>query len=350
MEILRFAHRFFHFECSAWQKVTKGVPVDWDFARRIFRDGSLPRRQLRRGAITTFEEAMKLHDHFKEREAAFGMRVLAEESTEYPDAIRQHVPPERRPALLYIRGAEIPPEGHLVGIVGTRSPSAAGEEAAQSFAAYLCALGIKVVSGLARGIDTVAHEQSLGIGTVAVLGSEAGQVYPEQNQELAEKILAKGGSLLSPFPLDQVPLPQNFPDRNELIAALSSGVIVIEGAEKSGAAITGRQALAMGKTVVTLTQDFRSGFGRGAIRLQQEGAVLVTREEEAVEAIFRRFGGFAGRLPPSASPLPQKRSFSFQEFQKAAGVGVPEALALLEEGILQGRIEKWGGRYRLTRA
>jgi len=350
MEILRFAHRFFHFESAAWQKVTNGRLVDWKFAHCLFHESLLPRRQLRRGGISTFEEALKLHEHFKEREASFGIRVIDEENVSYPDAIRQHIPPERRPALLYLRGADIPPEAFLVGIVGTRSPSMCGEEGAQSFAAYLCALRIQVVSGLARGIDTLAHEQSLGIGTVAVLGSEVGNVYPEQNQELADRILTKGGSLLSPFPLDQVPLPQNFPDRNELIAALSSGVIVIEGAEKSGAAITGRQALAMGKTVVTLTQDFRSSFGRGAIRLQQDGAVLVTKEEEAVEAIFRRFGGFAGRLPCSASTLPQKRSFTFQEFQNAAGVSVPEALVLLEDGILQGRIERWGARYRLTRA
>ncbi len=347
MEILLFAHRFFHFESAAWLRATNGNTPDWAFAKSLFHKPKLPRRQLKRNVAGSFEEALKVHEHYKEREAELGIRLLAETSNDYPDAIRQHIPPERRPALLYIRGMEIPPENHLVGIVGTRSPSEEGREWASSFSSYLCALGLKVVSGLARGIDAAAHEQSLSLGTIAVLGSEVGNVYPEQNQELAEKILAKGGTLLSPFPLDQVPLPQNFPDRNELIAALSSGVIVVEGAEKSGAAITGKQALAMGKTVVTLTQEFRTSFGRGAIRLQQDGAVLVTKEEEAVEAIFRRFGGFAGRLPPTQA-MPKKRSFTFEEFQKACGQPVPEALALLEEGILQGRIEKWGYRYRLT--
>jgi predicted Rossmann fold nucleotide-binding protein DprA/Smf involved in DNA uptake len=144
-----------------------------------------------------------------------------------------------------------------------------------------------------------------------------------------------------------VPLPQNFPDRNELIAALSAGTIVVEGALRSGAVITGRQALAMGKTVIALTQDFRSEFGRGAIHLQQEGAVLVTREEEAVEAIFRRFGGFAGS-GASKVRYPTKASFSFREFHIASGRSVPEAVALLQEGILQGRIVRRGNRYRLT--
>jgi len=349
MEILRFAHRFFHFEYAAWQKACGDNPTTWAFARKLFQENRLPRRQLRRGMTGSFEEAIKIHEYYKEIEAGFGIRVIAEHSNDYPSAIRQYVPPERRPMLLYVRGEELPPESHLVGIVGTRNPSQTGLESANSFSTYLSAIGIRVISGLARGIDTVAHEQSIDLGTIAVLGSEIGNVYPEQNQRLAEKILVNSGTLLSPFPLEQVPLPQNFPDRNELIAALSSGIIVIEGAEKSGAAITGKQALAMGKTVVTLTQDFRSSFGRGAIRLQQDGAVLVAKEEEAVEAIFRRFGGFAGPLPSLASMLPQKRNFTFQAFQKAAKLPVPEALALLEEGILQGKIERSGSCYRLTR-
>ncbi len=245
--------------------------------------------------------------------------------------------------LLYKRGAEIPPEAHLVGIVGTRRPSALGLEATLSLATYLDAVGIRVVSGLARGIDTIAHENSLALGTVAVLGAGVGRVYPEDNQGLAENILRQGGILLSPFPLDQVPLPQNFPDRNELIAALAAGVVVVEGAEKSGAAITGRQALAMGKTVIALAQDFRTEFGRGAIRLQQDGAIFAAREEEAVEAIFRRFGGFHGPLPLATS----RRSFSLSEFRKSAQCSLPEALVLLEEGILTGRIERRGQRYRL---
>ncbi|MGZ3720080.1 MAG: DNA-processing protein DprA, partial [Bdellovibrionota bacterium] len=260
----------------------------------------------------------------------------------------RQIPPERRPALVYLRGAPIPEEKHLVAIVGTRHPSDFGRESAESFAAYLTAVGIRVVSGLARGIDTTAHEQSLSLGTIAILGAGVGQVYPEENQGLAENLLRQGGSLLSPFPLDQVPLPRNFPDRNELIAALSAGVVVVEGAEKSGAAITGRHALSMGKSVAVLAQDFRTEFGRGAIRLQQCGGEFVTREEEAVEVIFRRFGGFAGTAAGNLGNLPKKNSFSFREFQKASGRSVPEAIALLEEGILQGRIERFGARYRLT--
>ena len=300
---------------------------------------------MKHGEARTFEEARKIHEQQLRIEEALGIRAVTEGDSDFPEAIARYVPPERRPAVLYLRGAGIPDEGRLVGIVGTRSPSQAGREAAHGFSAYLAALGLKVVSGLARGIDTIAHEETLRLGTIAVLGAEVGRVYPDENQDLADRLLAAGGTLMSPFPLGQVPLPQNFPERNELIAALSAGIIVVEGAERSGAAVTGRQALAMGKTVVALTQDFRSSFGRGAIRLQQDGAVLVTREEEAVEAIFRRLGGYAGSLFPEVAP--PRKTFTFAEFQAAAGVGVAEALAALEEAILQGKIERWGAKFRL---
>lgn len=344
MEILRFTHRFFHFETRAWARALAGEAPTWQWARRLFSEQIFSRRQLKICEPRSFDEARKIHDHFVQREDALGIRVLDEASPLYPEGIRAHIPPERRPALLYLRGHEPPPEAHLVAIVGTRQPSELGQEAALSFAAYLGAIGLRVVSGLARGVDTLAHEQSLTNRTVAVLGAGVAEVYPEENQGLAENIVGQGGCLLSPFPIEQVPLPQNFPDRNELIAALAAGVIVIEGAEKSGASITGRQALAMSKTVVTLAQDYRTEFGRGAIRLQQDGALFVAREEDAVEAIFRRFGGFAGTLPKAKTA---RATFTLAQFQKSAQCGLPEAIVLLEEGILQGRIARVGSRYRL---
>lgn len=346
MDLLRFAHHFFHFETAAWARFSSSAPPE-ELPRRLFTQDPLPRRVLRRREPGNFEHAVEVHTSLLERERELGIRTAREGEPEYPLALAA-LPPERRPALLYIRGAPVPEEKHLVAIVGTRNPSDLGRESAHSFAAYLSSIGIRVVSGLAKGVDTIAHQQSAVLGTVAVLGGGVGEVYPEENQRLAERILALGGTLLSPFPLDQVPLPQNFPDRNELIAALAAGVIVIEGAPVSGASITGRQALAMGKCVVALPQDYRSEFGRGAVQLHRAGAELVIREEEAIEAVFRRFGGFAGSLPFSPNALPKRVSFSFKEFHAASGKSVPQAVALLEEGILQGRIRRVGQRYRLT--
>ncbi len=346
IDILRFAHRFFHFESAAWIRALNQREPNEAFARSLFKNAILPRRTLKKGEARSYEHALEIHERLLLEEAGLGIRALSETSPEYPPAILQFVPPDRRPALLYLRGKAPPEERQLVGVVGTRSPSQSGKEAARCFASFLEAQKIGVVSGLARGIDTIAHEESLSAGTIAVLGADVGRVYPEENQILAERILACQGTLLSPFPLEQVPLPQNFPERNELIAALSAGIVVIEGAEKSGAAITGRQALSMGKCVVALAQDFRSKFGRGAIRLQQDGAVLVCSEEEAMEAIYRRFGGYSSSLFPNISP--PKATFTFADFHAASGAEVPEAIAALEEGILQGRIERWGSKFRLS--
>ena len=205
-----------------------------------------------------------------------------------------------------------------------------------------------MVSGLAKGIDTIAHQENLRAGTIAVLGSGVHDVYPKENGEMAELILARGGSLLSPFPLGQIPLPVNFPQRNDLIAALSAGTVVVEGAETSGAAVTGKQTLSMGKSVVVLTQDFRSGFGRGAIRLQQAGANLVCSEEEALHSLFSRLGGFSGVALPALRG--KSREFTFEQFLRAAGKDVAAALVLLEEGISTGKIERRGpDLYRLRR-
>jgi DNA protecting protein DprA len=347
MNLLHFAHHFFHFESTAWARFVAGGESPEVLARRLFSDSTLPRRTLRKGEPSNLAYALRLHEELLERERDLGVRAISEGDPDYPPALSQ-LPPERRPALLYLRGAPVPEEKHLVAIVGTRHPSERGMEAAHSFAAYLSSVGVRVVSGLARGIDTIAHQHSAALGTVAVLGAGVGLVYPEENQPLSEKILSLGGTLLSPFPLDQVPLPQNFPDRNELIAALAAGVIVVEGAPVSGAAITGKQALAMGKGVVALPQDFRSEYGRGAVALHRAGAELVTSEEEAVEVVFRRLGGFAGALPVPREALPRRATFSFREFHTACAKSVPEAVALLEEGILQGKIRRSGQRYRLT--
>lgn len=346
MEILRFAHRFFHFEQAAWQKALDGHPPTWEFARSLFERRFFSQRQLQEDWPGGFQEARLRFEKIRAKEDALGIRVMTEGDPEYPEAISAALAPSKKPALLYLRGAPLPDEIQLAAIVGTRHPSALGRDAAASFAAYFQILGVKVVSGLAKGIDAIAHEETISQGTIAVLGSGVADIYPTEHEYLAERILQAGGSLFSPFPLGQVPLPQNFPERNELIAALSTGVVMIEGAEKSGAAITARQALSMGKCAVVLAQDFRTDFGRGAIRLQQEGATFVSSEEEAVAALYQRFGGFPGALP-KGHRLPRRRTFSLADFQRAAHCDFAQAATLLEEAILVGKIERTGKGYRL---
>ncbi|MGZ3694933.1 MAG: DNA-processing protein DprA [Bdellovibrionota bacterium] len=295
------------------------------------------------------ETARKFYEAILREEEELGVRVLAHSENEFPPTFTANITPERLPALLYLRGRELPEETSCVALVGTRKPTSLGVDAARNFGAYFTGQKLSVVSGLARGIDTMAHKENLKVGTISVLGSGVGSVYPKENQSLAEEILAAGGALLSPFPLYQIPLPQNFPARNELIAAMACGTVVIEGAEQSGAAITGHQALSMSKTVVVLSQDYRTTFGKGAIKLQQSGAVMVASEEEALQAIFAPHGGFQSQN--EFSPKVRRKIFQFSDFQKATGKSNNEAAAMIEEAILRGRIERVDPqRYRFTRA
>ncbi len=311
---------------------------------QLFRENIFPRRALKYDQPLHFSDALRLYQHIEKEEEKWGIKPLLLGTDSYPAALLRAVAPERLPPVLYLRGNLLPEEKNSVAVVGTRNPSHLGREAASNFAAYFTMMGIHIVSGLAKGVDTIAHRENLRIGTVAVLGSGLHGIYPAENAELAEEILEKKGSLLSPFPLGQVPLPHNFPQRNELIAGLSTGTVVIEGKETSGAAVTGKQALSMGKTVVALPQDFRTDFGRGAIRLQQAGALLVATEEEALHGLFYRWGGFG----QTSIPLTRQRIFSFQDFRTAAGTDVTKTITLLEEGIVAGRFEKVGpDLYRL---
>lgn len=343
MDRLHFATQFFHFTSKQWREFEAESPPHW--IRELFR--RFAPRALRSGTVAGESEALSQYEKILKEEQAFGIRTLRLGEPDYPSALERYLPPERRPLLLFVRGPLPPEETELVAIVGTRQPSSLGVQAARNFSAFFSSLGLRVISGLARGVDALAHEENMEMGTIAVLGSGVGEVYPQEHQDLAERILARGGSLLSRYPIWQVPLPQNFPQRNELIAALSLGTVVIEGSEKSGAAITGKLSLEMDKATVVLTQDYRSAYGRGAIRLQQCGATLVTSEDEALEAIFARQGGYpwSAKLENSST-----RSFDFRKFHELSGCSVPGAIALLEEGLKKGRIERLGtDSYRFTR-
>lgn len=347
MDTLRFLHQFFQFSHHARLSLWGSGKPEESALPGFFHSGALPRRAVKNGPFLSYREALAEFLRVEAWEEKIGVRTL--EIADFPSALMDHLPAEKLPALIYLRGRPIPAEKECVAIVGTRYPSELGREASANFSAYCGVQGLRVLSGLAKGIDTIAHRHNLRQGTIAVLGSGVGDVYPAENGHLAEEILIRGGSLLSPFPLGQVPLPANFPQRNELIAALAAGTIVIEGNQTSGAAVTGKQSLAMGKSVVALAQDYRTGFGRGAISLQQAGAVFVTNETEALECIYSRFGGFAGTLSPNEWQ-PPKRIFSFRDFLAATKKETGEALVLLEEAISSGRIEKTGpDRYRLRR-
>ncbi len=207
----------------------------------------------------------------------------------YPEALRQMEDP---PFVLYVRGSL---EGFepAVAIVGTRAPSHYGRETAQRLGRDLSMKGITVVSGLARGIDTAAHTGALEgeTGTIAVLGSGIDVVYPRENADLAERIAGKG-AVISEYPPGTNPDIGNFPRRNRIISGLSSGVIVVEAAYRSGALITARLAGEQGRTVMAVPGAVTNIRSQGPHQLIRQGAVLVRDADDVVMEIAPVLKGF----------------------------------------------------------
>jgi len=214
-------------------------------------------------------------DPHKELEAArkAGVRILTALDEDFPELLNSIYDP---PLALYVKGG-LAPGRAPVGIVGTRKPTDYGMRSAARLARELAASGLTVVSGLARGVDTVAHDAAVKAGglTWAVLGSGLNEIYPCENKKLAERILEGNGALVSEFPMDAGPMPANFPRRNRIISGLSYATVVIEGDFKSGSLITAKAALEQGREVLALPGPVDSVMSRGPNMLLKNGAALV---------------------------------------------------------------------------
>jgi DNA processing protein len=197
------------------------------------------------------------------------------------------MPRPLEPEDLRARGRWPPPPGPRVAIVGSRRPSPYGEAVAERLATDLAAAGVIVVSGLALGVDAAAHEGALESGgcTVAVLGTGVDIVYPRANADLAARILAAGGALVSQFADGTVPQRANFPRRNWTIAALSDAVVVVEAAEGSGALITAEAALALDREVMAVPGSVFSPLSVGCHQLLRDGAGLVQNARDVLAAL-----------------------------------------------------------------
>ncbi|MFC1674484.1 DNA-processing protein DprA [Candidatus Omnitrophota bacterium] len=235
--------------------------------------------------------SIKLQDIDREFSLAgeLGLKIVTLEDAVYPQNLKEIPDP---PIVLYVLGQLQKDDSDSLAIVGSRRASFYGLSCAEKFAGDLSAYGITVVSGMARGIDTSAHKGALKAGgrTIAVIGSGFKHIYPPENKGLAGQI-AGSGAVISEFPMDARPLPQNFPRRNRIISGLSKGVLVVEAARNSGALITADFALEQGRDVFALPGKVDSGTSLGTNGLIQQGAKLVSCVEDIVEefAPYLRF-------------------------------------------------------------
>jgi DNA processing protein len=212
-----------------------------------------------------------------------GNRVLTLHGPDYPSLLAE-IPDA--PLMLYIRGRAELLHGAALAIVGSRNASVQGQANARAFARALSEAGLTIVSGLALGIDTAAHEGALHgcASTVAVIGTGADRIYPARNAALARRI-AEEGCLVSEYPLGTPPRPEHFPQRNRIISGLAAGVLVIEAAAGSGSLITARLATEQGRDVFALPGSIHAALSKGCHQLIREGAQLVETSTDVLQAL-----------------------------------------------------------------
>jgi DNA processing protein len=203
---------------------------------------------------------------------------------DYPQHLKQIYDP---PVVFYYRGEIKKEDENAIGVVGTRKITGYGRVVTHKFVQDLVNAGLTIISGLARGVDAVAHQSALEAKgrTIAVLGGGLKNIYPPENKDLAKKITEGFGAVISEFPPDYPSLPGNFPSRNRIIAGLSKAVLVTEAASDSGSLITARLAVEQGKEVFAVPGPVTSNLSKGPINLIQEGANAVFDAEEIVEEI-----------------------------------------------------------------
>lgn len=237
---------------------------------------------------------------------AAGVRVLTLPDEGYPELLRKIYDP---PLVLYVRG-ELGP-APAAAIVGTRKATPYGLRTAARLARELVSAGAAVVSGLARGIDTAAHQAAVEAGgiTWAALGTGLNVVYPAENRRLADRIAAAGGALVSEFPLDKGPQPANFPRRNRIISGLSLATVVVEGGFESGALITARFALDQGREVLAVPGPVDSPVSRGPNFYIKNGACPAETADDIIACFPPEFlfglkpAAAAGAGSPSEAAL-----------------------------------------------
>jgi DNA processing protein len=227
-----------------------------------------------------------------------GARLVRWTDPDYPVNLSHIADP---PPFLYVRGTIAGDDPKDIAVVGARAASDAGRRMAQRLGLELAAKGYAVVSGLARGIDSDAHQGALDARgrTIAIMGCGVDIIYPPENRKLAEAIIEGGGALVSELPLGTPPVAENFPARNRLISGLCLGVVIVEAAEKSGSLITARMALEQDRQVFAVPGSPLSGKTRGSNRLIKEGARLVECVEDVIEELAPQFG--AAQMPRSSS-------------------------------------------------
>jgi DNA processing protein len=291
--------------------------------------------------------------------ARVGARHVAIGEPDYPALLKRMDQP---PPIVALKGEAKVFALPAVAIVGARNASLAGIRFARNLAAEIGREGHAIVSGLARGIDTAAHQGSLSTGTVAVFAGGLDQPYPPENAELSREISESGGAIISEMPFGWEPRARDFPRRNRIIAGLSLGLVVVEAADRSGSLISARLAGEMGRLVFAVPGSPLDPRAAGSNRLLKDGAILVTEARDVIDQIrpisgtpiverpvFEEPSDFSATPPPgdrdramvleALGPTPT----GIDEIIRHTGLHPAQVFMILLELDLAGRLERHAG-------
>jgi DNA processing protein len=281
-----------------------------------------------------------------------GISVVPCQDNRYPEALKNI---EDAPLVLYMKGEYIPEDRFAIGVVGSRNHTPYGESVTQRIACELSAAGFTIISGLARGIDTLSHKSALAAGgrTIAVLGSGPDVYYPAENRGLSERI-SSSGCVISEFLPGTMPNKENFPRRNRLISGLSLGILVVEATDNSGSLITAAYALEQNKEVFAVPGNITSRNSEGTNKLIKQGAKIVLNTDDIIEELapvlkgYIRTGrkeglqleGEESRLCTMLSREPKHVDLISRE----SGMSINQLLGLLLSLELKGIVKQAGGK------
>lgn len=252
----------------------------WHASDSDLRQAGLPQNALQ--AVLQQRKTLDL-DRAQQRINNLGITFITLDDSDYPADLRIIPDP---PPVLYVQGKLTEADNLALAIVGTRRATRYGRDVTSLLARQLASSGVTIVSGMALGIDTAAHQAAIQAQgrTIAILGCGIDIIYPKENHELAQQIM-QHGALISEFPLGTPPTGSNFPRRNRILSGLSLGVLVTEAPIKSGALITAETALEQSREVFAVPANIFNKVGQGCNQLIKEGATLVTEAADILDAL-----------------------------------------------------------------
>lgn len=330
------------------------LSLAWHAPAEAFREAGLPER-----ALTNFlrlREETDL-DSLVESIQQQGVQVLTSVDEDYPKLLKQI---EQAPPVLYVRGALLPADDFAVAMVGTRRISAYGQQITRDTSLYLAGHGLTVVSGLARGVDALAHQSALQAGgrTIAVLGSGVDVIYPPEHRQLADAII-ENGAIISDYPLGTQPEGVNFPPRNRIISGLSLATVVVEAGERSGALITAEFAVEQGRDVFAVPGNILSPASKGTNRLIQKGAYALVSPQDVLDLLelshVEEYKAARQALPADTTEAKILQTMDYEpvhvdEICNEVGLAVEKVTAALTMMELKGLVQHVGGmRYAAIR-